>query len=102
LVPEGDCLIGENGTLLGIVLGLDLDAALHKGEGGAAVATVVRQEVLTKLPHLHPDQPADIVLHRLGQFNVNVLPVVDRRDINHILGEVTLADLLEAYRNASA
>ena len=102
LVPEGDCLIGENGTLLGIVLGLDLDAALHKGEGGAAVASVVRQELLSKLPHLHPDQPADIVLHRLGQFNVNVLPVVDRRDINHVLGEVTLEDLLAAYRNASA
>jgi len=102
LVPEGDCLVGENGTLHGIVLGSDLDNALHKGEGGAAVATVVRLEVLTKLPHLHPDQPADIVLHRLGQFNVNVLPVVDRRDITHVLGEVTLEDLLDAYRNASA
>jgi hypothetical protein len=42
------------------------------------------------------------VLHRLGQFNVGVLPVVDRRDITQVLGEVTLEDLLEAYRNASA
>ena len=102
LVPEGDCLIGESGTLLGIVLGSDLDDALRKGSGGAAVASVVRREVLNKLPHLHPDQSADIVLHRLGQFNVGVLPVVDRRDITQVLGEVTLEDLLEAYRNASA
>jgi CIC family chloride channel protein len=102
LVPEGDCLIGESGTLFGIVLGSDLDDALRKGSGGASVASVVRREVLNKLPHLHPDQSADIVLHRLGQFNLGVLPVVDRRDIHQILGEVTLEDLLEAYRNASA
>jgi chloride channel protein, CIC family len=102
LVPEGDCLIGESGTLLGVVLGSDLDDALRKGSGGAAVASLVRDEVLNKLPHLHPDQSADIVLHRLGQFNLGVLPVVDRRDITQILGEVTLEDLLEAYRNASA
>jgi CBS domain-containing protein len=102
LVPEGDCLIGENGTLLGIVLGSDLDDALRKGSGGAGVASLVRHEVLNKMPHLHPDQSADIVLHRLGQFRVGVLPVVDRRDIHQILGEVTLEDLLEAYRNVSA
>jgi CBS domain-containing protein len=58
--------------------------------------------VLNKLPHLHPDQSADIALHRLGQFNLSVVPVVDRRDVTQILGEVTLEDLLEAYRNASA
>jgi CIC family chloride channel protein len=102
LVPEGDCLVGENGTLLGIVLGSDLDDALHKGTGGAAVATIVNHDVLKKLVPLHPDEPADIVLHRLGQFNLSVLPVVDRRDITRVLGEVTLEDLLEAYRNASA
>jgi CIC family chloride channel protein len=102
LVPEGDCLIGENGTLLGIVLGSDFDDALRKGSGGAAVESIVRREVLSKLPHLHPDQSADIVLHRLGQCNLSVLPVVDRRDITQVLGEVTLEDLLGAYRNASA
>ncbi len=102
LAPEGDCLIGENGTLLGIVLGSDLDEALRKGSGEAAVASVVRREVLDRLPHLHPDQSADIVLHRLGQFNLGVLPVVDRRDVHRVLGEITLEDLLEAHRNASA
>ena len=101
LVPEGDLLIGESGTLQGIVIGSDLDDALRQGSGGAAVASVVHGEVLNKLPHLHPDQSADIILHRLGQFTVGVLPVVDRRDITKVLGEVTLEDLLEAYRNAS-
>jgi CIC family chloride channel protein len=102
LVPEGDCLIGENATLYGVVRGADLDDALHKGAGEAAVASLVRREVLDETVHLHPDEPADIVLHRLGQFNLSVLPVVDRRDITRVLGDVTLEDLLEAYRNASA
>jgi CIC family chloride channel protein len=101
LVPQGDCLIGESGTLLGIVFGSDLDDALRNGSGGAAVASVLHCEAFNKLPHLHPDQSADIVLHRLGQSNLGVLPVVDRRDITQILGEITLEDLLEAYRNAS-
>jgi len=99
LAPEGDCLIGENGTLLGIVLGSDLDDAPRKGSGGAAVASVARREALNTLPYLNPDQSADAVLHRLGQFNLGVLPVVDRRDITQVLGQVTP---LEAYRNASA
>jgi CBS domain-containing protein len=68
----------------------------------AAVASLVRREVLDETVHLHPDEPADIVLHRLGQFNLSVLPVVDRRDITRVLGEVTLEDLLEAYRNAAS
>ena len=101
LAPEGDCLVGEGGTLLGIALGSDLDDALRQGSGAAAVASVVRRDVLQKLPHLHPDQPADIVLRRLGQFDLGVLPVVDRRDVTRILGEVTLEGLLEAYRNVS-
>jgi CIC family chloride channel protein len=102
LVPEGDCLIGENATLYGVVRGSDLDDALHKGAREAAVASLVRREVLDETVHLHPDEPADIVLHRLGQFNLSVLPVVDRRDITRVLGEVTLEDLLEAYRNAAS
>ena len=63
---------------------------------------MVRREMSDKLPHVHPDQAADIVLHRLGQFDVGVLPVVDRRDITQVLGEVRLEDLLEAYRQARA
>ena len=101
LVPEGDCLVGEGVTLLGIVHGADLDDALRKETRGMPVSNLVRREVLNETVHLHPDEPADIVLHRLGQFNLTVLPVVDRRDITRVLGEVTLEDLLEAYRNAS-
>jgi CIC family chloride channel protein len=102
LVPDGDLLIGENGKLLGVVPAPALEEALRRGAGQTPLAGLVRREVLDKLPHLHPDEAADSVLHRLGQYNLSVLPVVDRRDVTQVLGEVTLDDLLEAYRNASA
>ena len=54
LVPEGDCLVGESGTLYGIALGADLDDALHKGAGGAAVASLVRREVLNETAPFAP------------------------------------------------
>jgi CIC family chloride channel protein len=100
LAPEGDCLVGEHGKLIGILLGPVLDSALRRGVGDAPISTVVSCDVLDKLPLLHPDESADIVLHRLGQSKLSVLPVVDRRDITRVLGEVTLEDLLDAYRNA--
>ena len=101
LVPEGDCLVGESGTLLGIVLGSDLDDALHKGPGGRRWPASFAVTCSISCPYLHPDQSADIVLHRLGQFNLGVLPVVDRRNIHQILGEVTLEDLLKKRRTAT-
>jgi CBS domain-containing protein len=48
-------------------------------------------------PLLFPDQSADLVLHYLGQANLSILPVVDRRDTSRVLGEVTLDDVLSLY-----
>ena len=63
---------------------------------------MVHRETLDQRPHLPADQAADIVLYRLGRFNLSVLAVVDRRDVSQILGAVTLEDLLEMDRNGSA
>lgn len=49
-------------------------------------------------PHVHPDHPLDLVLHRLGEANVELLPVVDRTNPRKVLGEIALEDLLRCYR----
>ena len=85
----------------GIVLSSDLDAALRDGPANTAVGALIHPDPRNRLPHVHPDHPADIVLHRLGQFGLTVLPVVDRREVTRVLGAVSLDDLLEAYRNRS-
>jgi chloride channel protein, CIC family len=51
------------------------------------------------LPHLHPDQGLDEALRRLGDWPL--LPVVNRADFRKLEGVVSLADILEAYREAS-
>jgi CIC family chloride channel protein len=98
LFPEGDCLVGDNSSLIGIVRGSDLDGLLGKGEGATLISALMRSKTYPELPRLFPDESADVVLQRLGQSNLSVLPVVDRRDTMRVLGEVSLDDLLAAYR----
>ena len=51
-----------------------------------------------RVPHIHPDQPLDEALRRLGDWPL--LPVVNRADFRKLEGVVSLADILEAYRVA--
>jgi len=48
------------------------------------------------LPYLHPDQPLDEALRRLGEWPL--LPVVSRADLGKLEGVVALSDVLRAYR----
>ncbi len=47
------------------------------------------------LPHVFPDQPLHVALARLA--GAPFLPVVDRNDPGHLLGLLTLPDILAAY-----
>jgi len=50
-----------------------------------------------ELPHLHPDHSLDVAMRRIGEWPL--LPVVHRADGNKLVGVVSLADILDAYRN---
>jgi CIC family chloride channel protein len=52
----------------------------------------------TTLPYLHPDQPLDEALRRLGEWPL--LPVVSRADFGKLEGVVGLPEILGAYRTA--
>jgi len=97
LVPEGDCLIGQDNRLMGMLRGPVIDEALRRGQGHLAVVSILQKHEEARPPLLFPDQSADIVLHYLGQADLSVLPVVDRRDTNRVLGDVTLDDVLALY-----
>lgn len=51
---------------------------------------------------MHPDHPHDFALHRFGATGLSVLPVTDRMHSRMLLGEITLQDLLDAYRRNAA
>jgi CIC family chloride channel protein len=48
-------------------------------------------------PHVHSDQGLDLALERMGQNQLEILPVVSRADIHKLVGVVALQDLLDAY-----
>lgn len=50
-----------------------------------------------EFPHAHTDHGLDLALERMGDNQIEVLPVVSRANIHELLGIVTLRDVLRAY-----
>ena len=70
-----------------------LHALVEAGRGDDALADVVSEMTL---PLLHADQPLDEALRRIHGWPL--LPVVHRADLGRLIGVVSLADIVEAYR----
>lgn len=105
MYPDRHILVGRDGILWGIVSADEL----FRSPGHARL-----RELLTPLPdelpsppssilpHMHPDHPLDYALHRFGATGLSVLPVTDRMNARLLIGELTLQDLLDAYRRKAA
>jgi CIC family chloride channel protein len=48
-------------------------------------------------PHVHPDQGLELALERMGENQLELLPVVSRANVHQLEGIVTLRDVLDAY-----
>lgn len=48
-------------------------------------------------PHVHADHGLHLALERLGSNRIDVLPVVSRANAHHLLGVVSLSDVLQSY-----
>lgn len=72
-----------------------LRALKEAGRGGEELGALVPE---ASLPPLHPDQPLDEALRRIQGWPL--LPVVHRADLGRLVGVVSLADIVEAYRRA--
>jgi len=88
-------LVGRNGEWGG--LGREhLLALVEAGRGGETLAQVLSDMTL---PRLHADQPLDEALRRIHGWPL--LPVVHRADLGRLVGVVSLADIVEAYRRVA-
>jgi CIC family chloride channel protein len=94
-------VVDEHG-LCGMVQRVELEHAAHHQD--QPLAMLLRQrpsphrpDASATLPHVHPDHSLTLALERMGAMRYNVLPVVSRANIRHLLGLVTLQDVLEAY-----
>jgi CIC family chloride channel protein len=93
----------EGVELQGMVERRELEQALAAGRGDQPLAALLRTRPsphradAAALPHVHPDHGLTLALERMGALRHTVLPVVSRSNIRHLLGVVTLEDVLEAY-----
>jgi chloride channel protein, CIC family len=77
------------------VISLDrLEEALAKGEETKHLRDLID---VVYFPHLHPDQPLYLALERMGAAKLEVLPVVSRANIHHMIGVVVLSNVLDSY-----
>ena len=111
LVPAARALAGraaahawtvmDGRRFVGMVTPQQLLDADRSGRGGSSLREIlpVLAEPATadRFPHVHVDQPVDVVLQRMGRADLDALPVVSRTDVHELLGVVTLADLPRAY-----
>ena len=73
-----------------------LQDALRAGRGSQPLSQVLPSG---RLPRLHPDQSLDLALRLIR--DAPFLPVVHRADARHLVGLLSLDDILTAYRRAS-
>lgn len=76
-------------------VGLDwLEQAMANGEETKQLRDLVDA---LDFPHVHADQPLHLALERMGAAKLDVLPVVSRANIHHLIGVVVLSDVLNSY-----
>ncbi len=105
LYPERHILVGRDGVLWGIVSSDELFQAPGHARVRELITPLPEQAPSPPssiLPHMHPDHPLDYALHRFGATGLTLLPVTDRMQSRLLLGELTLQDLLDAYRRTAA
>ena len=77
------------------VISLDrLEEALAKGEETKRLRDLIDS---VYFPHVHPDQPLHVALERMGAEKLDVLPVVSRANIHHMIGVIVLPSILDSY-----
>jgi CIC family chloride channel protein len=74
-----------------------LERLHHEGKGGETLGETL--SMATPLPRLHPDQPLDAALRLIADHPV--LPIVHRADSRHLVGVISLAHILAAYRRGA-
>jgi len=87
-------VLDEDGELIGIVSMSDITKIERAERGHVEVSAVYSRDV----KYAFPDQTMHEVVERMREFHLANFPVVSRRDEKQLLGMVTKADIMLAYR----
>ena len=80
--------------VVGIVGLTRIEQAMADGEETRLLRNLVDP---LDFPHVHADHPLHLALERMGAAKLDVLPVVSRANIHHLMGVVVLQDVLDSY-----
>jgi CIC family chloride channel protein len=80
--------------VVGIVGRTRIEQAMANGEESKQLRELVNAR---DFPHVHADHPLHIALERMGAAKLDVLPVVSRANVHHLMGVVVLRDVLNSY-----
>jgi len=80
--------------VVGMVARTRIEQAIAKGEEAKQLRELVNA---LDFPHVHADHPLHVALERMGAAKLDVLPVVSRANVHHLMGVVVLRDILNSY-----
>jgi CIC family chloride channel protein len=86
-------LVTDRRGVVGVINLLTLERELAEG----ATKQLSELVVTRTFPHVHPDQGLDLALERMGENQIEILPVVSRADVHKLEGVVSLRDVLHSY-----
>jgi len=90
-------VLNEDSELVGIVSMSDITKIDRSERAHVQVAAVFSHD----LKYAFPDQTMHEVVERMREFHLANFPVVSRRDEKQLLGMVTKADIMLAYRKVA-
>jgi CIC family chloride channel protein len=91
---ERTWLVRDHSSVIGVLTRDQLREFCSEAANTKKVGDLVRQ---AEFPHVHADQPFDLVLARMGATHTDLLPVVSRANVHELVGVVRLQDVLESY-----
>jgi chloride channel protein, CIC family len=80
--------------VVGMVARTRIEQAMANGEEAKQLRELVNAP---DFPHVHADHPLHVALERMGAAKLDVLPVVSRANVHHLMGVVVLRDVLNSY-----
>lgn len=95
--PDDAWPVLDGQRLVGMLSRDAVERAAGEGNTSRPVGELVAPGMVGSTPSVHPDDPLDMALLRMGSARVGILPVVSRTDPGLLVGTVSLTDLPEAY-----
>jgi CIC family chloride channel protein len=93
---RGFPVLKNDKLLAGIVTRIDINKALAKGNSEAEIGTIMSKNIVV----CYPDESLKTALHKMASKNIGRIPVVERKNEEHLIGILTRKSLISSYNKA--